>query len=316
MQKTKLWLIVAIILAVIVVSAAVVFLYANPQNSGSDGKSVTVIDDDGTEVTIKSVPQRIVSLAPGITEVLFAVGAGDQVVGVTDFCDYPYDFAEWIAEGKMSSIGSYWQPAIEPIIAIEPDLIIASGGGASDEAASKLRNMGYTVVVLNPQTIHDVLGNLVVVGKATGHADEAAAIVADLTTSIDNITNKVAGITDKPQVYVEISDEPLMSVGPTSYISDLVALAGGVSIFDDATTAYPVIGSEAVIAKNPDIILSSYTALNSFKNRPGWSSITAVTNTQIYNIGHDSTFSRPGPRSIDALDELSKIFHPEIFDTA
>ncbi|MCL2358812.1 cobalamin-binding protein [Candidatus Bathycorpusculum sp.] len=316
MQKTKLWLIVAIILAIIVVSVSLVFLYTDPQNNGSDGKFVTVIDDDGTEVPINSVPQRIVSLAPSITEVLFAVGAGDQVVGVTDYCDYPYDFAEWIAEGKMSSIGSYWQPAIEPIIALEPDLVIASGGGASDEAASKLRNMGYTVIVLNPQTINDVLGNLVTVGKATGHADEATAIVADLNTRISTVTNKVAGVTDKPKVYIEISDDPLMSVGPTSYISDLVTLTGGINIFDDAATAYPVIGSESVIIKNPDIILSSYTAINSFKARPGWSSITAVTNTQIYNIGHDSTYSRPGPRSINALDELSQIFHPEIFGTA
>ncbi|MCL2642646.1 MAG: cobalamin-binding protein [Candidatus Bathyarchaeota archaeon] len=313
MQKTKIWLIIAIVLAVVLVSASLVFFNGTSLGSNNSGKPVTVVDDDGTEVTITVVPQRIVSLAPSITELLFAVGAGDQVVGVTDFCDYPYNFAQWVTEGKMGTIGNYWQPAIEPIIALDPDLVIASGGGASDEAASKLRNLGYTVIVLNPQTVDDVLDNLEIVGKATGHANEATALISNLRARIDTVTNKVADITNKPKVYVEISATPLMSVGPGGYLGDLVTLASGINVFDDALTSWPVVNSESVIAKNPDIILSTYTPLYTFNTRAGWSSINAVANKQLYLLESNNIYVRPGPRFIDALEELSQILHPELF---
>jgi iron complex transport system substrate-binding protein len=309
MQKTKMWLIVAIILAVVLVSASLILLNGNLLN----GKNVTVVDDDGTEVTIDSVPKRIVSLAPSSTEVLFAVGAGDQVVGVTDFCDYPQSVVTGKTSGSITSIGNYWQPAIEPIVALNPDLVIACGGGASDEAADKLRNLGYTVIVLNPQTVSDVLANIDLVGKATGHADQATTLVDSLQARIDAIANKVVDIANKPKVYVEISNDPLMSVGPGSYMGDLVTLAGGINIFNDAATPWPMISSEAVIAKNPNVILSTHTSITIFSTRPGWQSINAVKNSQIYKLDSDNIYLRPGPRFIDALEELSKLLHPDIF---
>ena len=307
MQKNVLYLIAVLVIAVILVSAITV--YTNPQIIGS-GKSVTVVDDDGTQVTIDSVPQRIVSLAPSGTEILFAVGAGDQVVGVTDWCDYPYNFAEWVADGKISSIGNYWQPAIEPIIALTPDLVIANGGGPSDEAAANLRSMGYTVIVLNPKTVDEVLTDIEIIGKATGHANEATNLISSLQSRIDAVTNKVAGITDKPKIYIEVSDNPLMAVGPGSYIDDLVTLAGGANIFADTGTAYPIVSSESVISKNPDIILSPFSGI---AKRPGWSAINAVANNKIYDRGNDASYVRGGPRLVDALEELSKTLHPELF---
>ncbi|MCL2173354.1 MAG: helical backbone metal receptor, partial [Candidatus Bathyarchaeota archaeon] len=199
-MKKQNWLIIAVILAIVIGSASLILL-----NGSNKDKSVTVVDDDGTEVTIDSMPQRIVSLSPSSTELLFAVGAGDQVVGVTDFCDYPQEVVTGKSTGSITSIGNYWQPAIEPIAALDPDLVIASGGGASDEAADRLRHMGYTVIVLNPQTVNDVLANLEVVGKATGHANEASTLINSLQARIDTIASKIATVSDKPQVYVEIS---------------------------------------------------------------------------------------------------------------
>jgi len=313
MRKTKLWLIVAIVLAIVLVSASFVLLKGNPVNGNNNGKPVTVVDDSGAEVTINSVPKRIVSLAPSSTEVLFAVGAGGQVVGVTDFCDYPQAVITGQAAGTITSIGNYWQPAIEPIVALDPDLIIACGGGASDEAADKLRNMGYTVIVLDPQTVSDVLANIELVGKATGHTDEATTLVVSLQARIDAIANKIADITNKPKVYAEISDSPMMSVGPSSYMGDLITLAGGINIFDDASMPWPMVSSEAVIAKNPNVILSTYTDLNSFSARPGWKSIDAVANSKIYKLDSDNIYARPGPRFITALEELSKMLHPDLF---
>ncbi|MCL2134015.1 MAG: cobalamin-binding protein [Candidatus Bathyarchaeota archaeon] len=309
MQKSKMYLIIAIVLVVIIAAAFIVFFNGGVDNNNSKGP-ITIFDDDGTEVTISSVPQRIVSLAPSSTEVLFAIGAGDQVVGVTDFCDYPPNVPKGIAEGTITSIGNYWMPAIEPIIALEPDLVMAFGGGASDEAAAKLRSMGYTVIVLNPKNVNNVFDNIELVGKITGHTSEATKLVDNLQKRVDAITDKVAGITVKPKVYIEISDDPLMAVGPNSFLDDLVTLAGGTNIFYDAITPYPIISSDAVISKNPDIILLLYSDIS---GRPGWSSINAVANHKVYNQGSDSIYSRGGPRIIDALEEISKTMHPEIF---
>ncbi|MCL1965770.1 MAG: cobalamin-binding protein [Candidatus Bathyarchaeota archaeon] len=310
MQKKILYLVTALVIAIVLVSAIVV--YTNPQIT-SDGKPITVVDDNGTEVTINSVPERIVSLAPGSTEILFAVGAGDQVVGVTDYCDYPPKLTEQIANGKTSSIGNYWMPSIEPIIALEPNLVIASGGGASDEVATKLRNLGYTVIVLNPQTVNNVLDNINLVGKASGHTKEAATLVDSLQKRIDAIENKIVGITDKPKIYVEVSDNPLMSVGPKSFISDLITLVGGVNIFADADVTTPTVSSEVVIGKNPDIIISTWASVDNFSKRAGWSSISAVANNKIYDVSKENIYQRPGPRFIDALEDLSKVLYPNIF---
>jgi len=173
--------------------------------------------------------------------------------------------------------------------------------------------MGYTVIVLDPQTVDDVLANIELVGKATGHTDEATTLTSGLQARIDTITNKVANIVNKPKVYAEISDSPLMSVGPGSYMGNLITLAGGTNIFDDAAMPWPMISSEAVIAKNPNVILSTYTAINAFSTRAGWKSIDAVANNKIYKLDSDNIYVRPGPRFITALEELSKMLHPELF---
>lgn len=271
-------------------------------------KIVTVVDDFGYVVNITSTPERIVSLAPSNTELLFAVGAGDQVVGITKYCDYPYNFTAWVEAGNMSSIGSYWHPAIEPIIALNPDLVVASGS-ASEEAATKLRNLGYNVIIISSPTLNDVLNDLYLLGKATGHSDEAAIVVSGLRARIDVVADKATSATTTPKVYYETSHDPLMAAGPNTFVSDLISIAGGTNIFDDASTTWPTVSSDSVISKNPDVIISYRT---DFATRPGWSSINAVANGQIFSLP-SSIFIRPGPRLVDALESLSKILHPEIF---
>ncbi len=273
-------------------------------------KQITLVDDAGYMVNITSYPERIVSLAPSNTEILFAVGAGDRVVGITDYCNYPYNFTAWIEAGNMTSIGNYWNPSIEPIIALQPDLVFASGD-ASEEAASKLRNLGYNVLILDAENINDVLNDIFMVGRATNQSDQASALVTSLRTRIDTVANLAANASSIPKVYDEIWNDPLMAAGPRTFISDLISLAGGENIFDDAASQWPVVSSESVITKNPDIILSLSTDIAS---RSGWSSINAVVNNKIYQI-NDDEFSRPGPRLVDALEDLAKIVHPEIFGT-
>jgi len=140
-------------------------------------------------VTLNAYPQRIVSLAPANTQIIFAVGGGDKVVGVTDWDKYPYNFSAWIAAGNMSSIGNYYQPAIEPIVALNPDLIVASLG--SMDAADQLRSLGYKVLTLNPTTLDGVLQNMITIGKATGHQTDAEIAVAGLQQRIDVVVNGV-----------------------------------------------------------------------------------------------------------------------------
>jgi iron complex transport system substrate-binding protein len=270
---------------------------------------VTVVDDYGYVVNFTSAPTRIVSLAPSNTEILFAVGAGNQVIGVTKYCDYPYNFTAWVAAGNMSSIGSYYHPAIEPIVALHPDLVIASGS-ASDQAAAKLRDLGYKVIILDARNLNGVLNDLYLVGKATGHSDQAASVVSGFRARIDVVQAKAANATTSPKVYYETATDPLMAAGPNTFVSDVVKIAGGKNIFDDASTQWPTVSSDSVITKNPDVILSYHT--DGFSTRPGWSTIGAVANNKIYSLP-SSMFTRPGPRLVDALEAVAKILHPEIF---
>ncbi len=289
------------------------------QETIAEYQQVTLVDSMGNVVTLNSSPQRIVSLAPSNTEILFAIGAGDKVVGVTDFCNYPYNFTAWIEAGNMTSIGSYYGPSTEPIVALNPDLVLASSG--SLDAAANLRNLGINVLVVESKTLDGVLQDILMIGRATGNNAQASALVSAMRERIDNVTTKAATATTKPKVYHEVWNDPLMSVGPGTFIDELITLAGGENIFHDATTSWPTVSSEAIVAKNPDVMVfpdmymgvqNFYQTIEAVKQRPGWGIINAVKNDAIYEINAD-IISRSGPRLVDALEELSKMIHPEIF---
>jgi iron complex transport system substrate-binding protein len=281
-------------------------------------KEITLVDDLGNVVVLTEPPERIVSLAPSNTEILFAVGAGDKVVGVTDVCDYPYDFSAWIEAGNMSSIGNYWQPAVEPIIALDPDLVFAST--ASEEAAATLRNLGYKVLIVEPRTINGVLEAILLVGRATGNHVEAGELVSELRQRMDAVVNTASQADSIPKVYHEVWGPDIQSAGPGTFIDELITLAGGENIFHDAVTSFPIVSSETVIEKNPDVIIfpNMYMGLlpwgtyDDIASRPGWNSITAIKNHNFYIIDA-SIISRSGPRLVDALEELAVMIHPELF---
>jgi len=321
-------LIIAVAAIIIIVLASVgAYLYNQglnlPENTPSPSPSptpisITLTDDTGYSLTLNEYPERIVSLAPGNTQMLFAVNAGDKVVGVTDYCNYPYNFSAWVEAGNMTSIGSYFNPAIEPIVALNPDLILASLG-SSDQAA-QLRNLGLSVLTLNPGNLTGVMRDILTVGKATGHETEATTVVSIMQQRIDAVANALSSTTTKPKVYIEIGTNPYYSVGKGTFIDDLVKLAGGQNIFENSTTAYPQVSSEAIIEQDPDIIVfpSSMGTENlnpaEVAERDGWSTVSAVTNNRIHTINGDM-INQPGPRQVDALEILAKIIHPEIFGT-
>jgi len=284
----------------------------------SQYKEITLIDDMGNVVVLTEPPERIVSLAPSNTEILFAVGAGDKVVGVTDVCDYPYDFAAWVEAGNMSSIGNYWQPAVEPIIALDPDLVFAST--ASEEATETLRSLGYKVLIVEPKTINGVLDGILLIGRATGNHVEAGELVSELRQRIDTVTNTASQADSTPKVYHEVWGPDIQSAGPETFIDELITLAGGENIFHDAISSFPIVSSETVIEKNPDVIIfphmymgtTSWGTYEDIASRPGWSAITAIQNDDFYIIDA-SIISRSGPRLADALDVLAEMIHPELF---
>ncbi len=316
MKKTTIYLLTTVIIIALVASVYVYTLYQVEPDKFEGGD---LVDDLGYSLTLTSPPERIVSLAPSNTEFLFAVGAGDKLVGVTDFCNYPYDFSAWIEAGNMSSIGSYYGPSVEPIVALDPDLVLATTG--SLEAAENLRTLGYNVLVVEPRNISFVLRDILLIGRATNHYDEAVVLESELRQRIDAVANKAAEATTTPKVYHEVWNDPLMSVGSGTFIDEIITLVGGENIFNDATTSWPIVSSEAIIDKNPDVMFfpdmymgvgNFYETMETVETRPGWDIISAVQNGALYEINAD-IISRSGPRLVDSLELIAKMVHPEIF---
>ena len=292
---------------------------ANLQSELSKYRNLTLVDDRGYVLNLTSYPKRIVSLAPSNTEILFAVGAGDKVVGVTDHCNYPYNFSVWIEAGNLTSVGDYWTPNIEAIVALEPDLVLAAF--AQEEVVNNLRGMGYNVLVLAPDNIDDILKNILLVGRATNKDIEAAVLVGDLRNRIDAVVSKVADAASKPKIYYEVWYDPLWSVGSETWEHELIEKAGGINIFADQNIDYFETSSEAIIERNPDIMIFPlghgagppfWGSFDQVKARPGWDATSAVQDDRLYTIDADIV-SRPGPRIVDALETLAEIIHPELF---
>jgi iron complex transport system substrate-binding protein len=313
-------MLVMAIVTIISISAASFMYYQSQTNVLGSSSMITVVDDTGYPLSLSSYPKRIVSLIPSNTEILFAIGAGDRVVGITDYDDYPYNFSAWIEAGNITSIGGTYNPAIEPIVALEPDLVLAFGGsGGSLDAIDKLRNLGYNVLTLHPKDANGVLSDIQMIGRVTGNEDEAASIIKNMSQRITAVINGVKNATTTPQVYVEIWTDPYMSVGGQSWISSLVSLAGGQNIFENATTLYPSVSSEAIIQQNPDVMVfipqgGSYFwgSFDDVAKRTGWNEINAVKTNNMYATP-EGLVETPGPRTVDAIEILAKIIHPEIF---
>ena len=316
MKGTNIYILGTLSIAAII---AVVFISTTYQSQNDEFIGANLVDDTGYSLNLTSLPERIVSLAPSNTEILFAIGAGDKVVGVTRYCNYPYNFTAWIEAGNLTDIGSYNNPTIEPIVALEPDLILSTQ--KSLDSTENLRNLGYNVLVLAPTNMSTVLNNILLIGRATDHYNEALVIESELSQKIDAITNQAATATSTPKVYNEIWAEPIKAAGPGSFIDELITVAGGENIFHDAFANYPTVSYEEIVEKNPDVMIfpDEYMGVEHYfknmdpvKDRSGWNVISAVQTDRIYEINSD-LISRAGPRLVEALEILAKMIHPEIF---
>jgi iron complex transport system substrate-binding protein len=273
---------------------------------------LTLTDGLGREVTVADVPQRIVSLAPSNTEILYAVGARDSLVGVTEYCDYPS------AALEVDKIGGFSAKTIsvETIVSLEPDLVLAYGD-RQQTVIEALEQVNILVYSLAPSSFEDVFINIQAVGKMTGRESEAAQVVTGMQERIAAVNEKVAVIPadERLAVFWEVFDEPLMTAGPATFTGQMIELAGGTNIFDDVAEDYPQISAEEVIARNPAAILGSDThgdklTPEQVAARPGWDQIDAVKDGRIHLID-GSIVSRAGPRLAEAVEAIARVLYPE-----
>ena len=263
-----------------------------------------ITDDANRRVRLPAKIERAVSLAPNLTEIAFAVGAGDRLVGVTTFCDYPAEAQ------KIQKIGDTQTPNIENIIALKPQIILVSTASQMENFSKTLERQGITTFVTNPNNLDDIYKTIIQFGEIFGKDEKARQVVDDLKKRVASIETNIGSAADT-KVFLQISKEPLFTVGRDSFMTDLINRAGGASVTADSATSYPNLSKETAFALNPEAIILSDSEDNrepndAFKNSP------AVRNGKVFKIDAD-LISRPAPRIVDALEQMAKKLHPENF---
>jgi iron complex transport system substrate-binding protein len=271
-------------------------------------------DATGRKWELRQPVERIASLAPSVTEILYAIGAEDLIVGVSRFCDYP------IAAKLKPKVGEFNRPDMERLKSAAPDVALFTEYlKAEDQEA--LDEAGIRYLVLPARNLQDILDTALELGKMSGRAESAQALADKIQDGVEAVRRKTGGLpkADRPRVYVEV-DGPrnLYALGPESFMDDVIRLAGGTNIFKGAKAPYFAVAPEEIIRLNPDLILIDHPF--QFKvglsKRPGWDAIAAVRNGRVYD-GTDYDIillNRPGPRIVQSLAEVARILNPRIFN--
>ncbi|WP_449405514.1 helical backbone metal receptor [Methanofollis tationis] len=286
-----------------------------PTAATAKWQPVTVTDDYGVKVRIEAMPMRIVSLAPANTEILFGLGLGDRVVGVTDYCNYP---AEATAKPK---VGGYSTVNIERVVAANPDLVVAAFGNTG-EVVDHLRSLGLTVIALNPDSAGGTLRDIRLVGTATGTGAEAERLVTSMEARIDAVKERTEKATDTPTVVHAVWYDPIWISGNNTFQDEMIALAGGTNAFPDME-GWQIITMERFITTDPEVIIvNSGTGMGEggtdliyryFMDEPRFKNLKAIKNNRVYIVDSD-LIDRGGPRLVDALEEVAAAIHPDLFE--
>ncbi len=259
--------------------------------------------------TVPTNKPRYISLAPSTTEILFALGLDEEIVGVSTYCNWPPK-----AKSK-EKVGQFSQVNIEKILSLRPDYIFCTGLEQAP-IITELRRLNLKVYAADPTNMQDLFNSISDIGKITGKINEAESLITDMETGIEEITSKVRLIPEskKPKVFIEIWHDPLTTAGKGSFVDELITLAGGVNIASDTRRPYSIFSPEEVIKRDPDCIILTYMdkelPLKLVGGRFGWKGISAVKNNRLYNdIGSDLLL-RPGPRIVQGLKEIHKRLYP------
>jgi len=255
----------------------------------------------GTKTLPSGRGERIISLSPTLTEVLFALGEGEQIVGVTRYCTYPPE-----AKSK-EKVGDFLNPDLEKITQLRPDLVLAERW-SSTKIVNRLRGMGISVVEIpSPQSIHEIYEAIQTVGEDIGKSEQARAIVADMQRRVDIVTRRAANLSRQPSIYIEI-DLPSWTVGRASYTHEAVTLCGARNIFGDVEKAALLVSREAIIQRNPEVILSFEASADQIRRRPGWGEISAVRHGRIIDHFDRDLFSRGNQRLVEGMEKFQVRF--------
>lgn len=269
--------------------------------------ALAIVDDLGMEIELTAVPNSVVSLSPSCTEILFAVGAGDCVVGRTDFCTYPEEVAE------IDSIGSYVSPNTELILSLSPDVVFASDY-VDDAVRSQLENAGISVIVLSANSLEAVEADILLVGQVMEMNDGAEAVVAKMEEELTALTDSLTDVTEKT-AFVDLGS--FYSAGPGSLLDDVLNHIGVTNIAADTGETWPQLSVESIIEKNPDVYISLFPTVDEIKATDGLSDLDCIQNDQIiyidgYSVEGDM-IQRPGPRLVEGMQALAELVYPELF---
>lgn len=280
-------------------------------SSESDHKT-EIVDKMGREITIVGVPKRIVSLSPSTTELLFSLGLGDSIVGVTEHCNYP---EEALTITKVGS-GTLEGISREAILNAKPDLILCKWDNHRP-LVETFERVNIPIVGLGPENIDQLFEEARLLGKISKRQAQADALIASMQSRLDRLRQAVHDIAppQRKKVFYEVWDTPLMTAGPQSFIGELLVLGRMDNIFHDTANRYPRVSSESVVERNPDVILAPTThgekvRFETLANRAGWENVSAIKNHQVFLIDGDQV-SRCGPRLLDALESMVKQVYPE-----
>jgi iron complex transport system substrate-binding protein len=288
----------------------VILLFTLLFGIGEIAPAATFIDEAGRSVEVKGPPQRIVSVAPSVTEILFALGLGDRVAGVSVYCQFPPEAL------KKEKIGGYINPSLEKIVALKPDLVMGIAEGDLKSFVDKLAGLKIPVYIANPQNVAEVLTSIQKIGEVTFSSPSARKIVAGMKERIQEIQGRVRG---RPlfRVLHILNFDPLISAGKGTFVDDLIRLAGGRNLAEKALGRYPRFSMEEVLAQDPEVILlasmKSQDPMTEQRQWWGrWKTISAVKHGRIYVLDSD-LIHRPSPRIVDGLEQVARAIHPEVF---
>lgn len=256
---------------------------------------ISLVDDAGDTVRLAAPARRVVSLIPASTELLFAIGADSAVVGRTRYCDYP------AAAKAVPDVGDGIKPNIEAVIASRPDLVVLYNSGQNAAVAVRLRELGIAALRVNTDALSSVSRVARILGRLTGREEAADSLAAVFDTALASATQPRAA--RRPKVLLLVWEQPPMTIGRGSFLSELVERAGGENLFADVASSSGVVSIEAVAARNPDLIFTTVEGPSAFAGRPEWQAVRAVREHRFLHVS-GSEFNRPSPRSPQAIREL------------
>jgi iron complex transport system substrate-binding protein len=257
-----------------------------------------------------AIPKRIVSLAPSVTETVFALGLGDRLVGVTTYCDYP------AAAKRLPKIGSFMNPSLEAIIAKRPDLVIGVSGATDPAKAREMEALGLRVDLISLSSLAEILDSIKIIARLLGTPEAGETVVSKIAGQVQDVKKRIQHVTRR-SVLLVVGIRPLIAVGRKNFIDELITLAGGENIAGGASQPWLNIPEEFVVAKAPQVIIEAGMGSERDDSHKRWrdlASIPAVKQGRVYSYPSDKIL-RPGPRVGEALDDIARLIHPECFSS-